>query len=287
MLTSVRTKWFAGGGALLLVLAISGAALGADLAGDISPSAADDGTTSLVVDATVAFVDVDGDGIDDACESAVVADPVAAAAAEAAADLDGDGTISVSEAAQSGRVGGKNCNRGGYVSGVARAQCDGTDAPAPAAAPTPTPEPTDASAETVTLVTTDQVDENDQGEQGDEQDQETGDESSDPCTTDPAAATTDATVPCVPVAAPTFDPTIFTGPGAFGAYVSTVAKSDAIGGKNCNHGGAVSEAVKAAKGAATAAREAAKAERQAQRAAAKAARGAAHANHGKGKGGGH
>ena len=48
-----------------------------------------------------------------------MADPVAAAAALAAADLDHDGTISVSEAARSGWTGGKNCNHGGYVSGVA------------------------------------------------------------------------------------------------------------------------------------------------------------------------
>ena len=41
------------------------------------------------------------------------------AAALAAADLNGDGTISVSEAAQSGWTGGTNCNHGGYVSGVA------------------------------------------------------------------------------------------------------------------------------------------------------------------------
>ena len=37
-----------------------------------------------------------------------------------AADLDHDGAISVSEAAQSDWVGGKNCNHGGYVSSVAQ-----------------------------------------------------------------------------------------------------------------------------------------------------------------------
>ena len=38
-----------------------------------------------------------------------------------AADLNGDGTISVTEAAQSGWTGGVNCNHGGYVSQVAQA----------------------------------------------------------------------------------------------------------------------------------------------------------------------
>ena len=40
-----------------------------------------------------------------------------------------------------------------------------------------------------------------------------------------------------------------TAPNAHGKAVSEVAKSDAIGGKNCNHGGAVSEAAKKDHGA--------------------------------------
>ena len=64
-----------------------------------------------------AYVDVNGNGIDDSCETGeIVADPDAAAAEGEAVDLDGDGTISVSEAAQSDRIGGKNCNHGGAVS---------------------------------------------------------------------------------------------------------------------------------------------------------------------------
>ncbi|MDH5244679.1 MAG: hypothetical protein OEX05_12155, partial [Chloroflexota bacterium] len=80
------------------------------------------------------------------------------------------------------------------------------------------------------------------------------------------------TTECVETPAPVFDPEIFNGPGAFGAYVSTVAQSAAVGGKNCNHGGAVSDAVKEAKAAAKAERDAAKAAAKADREAQKAQR---------------
>ena len=78
---------------------------------------------------------------------------------------------------------------------------------------------------------------------------------------------------------------IVTTPNAHGTWISQVAQSDAIGGKNCNHGGAVSEANKAArearevaKEAKAAERDAAKAERAAKRAAARAERSAAKAD---------
>ena len=48
--------------------------------------------------------------------------------ANQAADLDGDGTISTSEAAQTDWVGGTNCNHGGYVSTVAQGTEDDSDA---------------------------------------------------------------------------------------------------------------------------------------------------------------
>ena len=92
--------------------------------------------------------------------------------------------------------------------------------------------------------------------------------------TDAAAPTT----ACVPVAPPEPDPALDAQKNGHGKWVSTVAQSLATGGKNCNHGGAVSEAAKKDHAAAAAAREAARAERAAARAAAKAAK-----QHGHGK----
>ena len=112
MVNRLRTGWLAGSGALVLVLAFSGAAMGAP----------------LVTDTTATFEDVDGDGVDDDCQEAALENTEAATAAFEAADLNGDGTISVTEAAQSGWTGGTNCNHGGYVSQVAQADdeaCDG------------------------------------------------------------------------------------------------------------------------------------------------------------------
>jgi hypothetical protein len=166
----------------------------------------------VVADTTLTFEDLDGNGVDDDCQDAVVPDAEAAAAALLATDLDGDGKVSVSEAAQSGWTGGKNCNHGGYVRGVAK----------PAETPAEEPIETDAPTE---------------------------------CATEE----TPTVVPAVeqePV-----DPA----PNAHGKAVSEVAKSDAVGGKNCNHGGAVSEAAKKDHDAAKAERDAAKIERAAQR----------------------
>jgi len=210
-----------------------------------------------------AYVDVNGNGIDDTCETGdIVADPDAAAAEDAAVDLDGDGTISVSEAAQSGRIGGANCNHGGYVSWVAQGSCSD-------ATPTPTP----AQPAFVT------------GDAPEDATDETNTESSscDQTAVEPTETPTDATeqaadTTCVEVPPPDRDPALDEQKNGHGKWVSMVAQSDAIGGKNCNHGGAVSEAAKKDHEAAAAAREAAKAERKAARDAAKLAR-----EHGKGK----
>ena len=210
-----------------------------------------------------AYVDVNGNGIDDTCETGdIVADPDAAAAEDAAVDLDGDGTISVSEAAQSGRIGGANCNHGGYVSWVAQGSC--ADA---------TPTPTPAQPAFVT------------GDAPEDATDETNTESSscDQTAVEPTETPTDATeqaadTTCVEVPPPDRDPALDEQKNGHGKWVSMVAQSDAIGGKNCNHGGAVSEAAKKDHEAAAAAREAAKAERKAARDAAKLAR-----EHGKGK----
>lgn len=251
MFTRLRTGTIAGTGALVLVMALSGIAMGAPLASD-DP-------------AGPAIVDINGDGIDDTCQVEVVEDVEAAAAAFVAADADGDGSISVTEAAQSGWVGGANCNHGGYVSAVAQADdaCTTDDEgseeePVVEETEGTTEEPADCEAE----------------------DEVVTDESE----------TVDET--CEPVAAPEpetpLDPTA---PNSHGAWVMWVAQSDAVGGRNCNHGGAVSEAAKKDQEAAAEAREARKAERSAERQlraqereAAKAARSA---NTGKGKGKGH
>ena len=150
---------------------------------------------SGATDTTKTFEDVDGNGNDDDCQDpAAVADPVAAAAALAAADLDHDGTISVSEAAQSGWTGGKNCNHGGYVSGIAH-------------------------------------------DSGDPADTSTGRRQGQPARGLPRGGRATPRRP-----ATRHRPTrrlLRTGKA-----VSEVAQSDAVGGKNCNHGGAVSAAAK-------------------------------------------
>ena len=226
MLDRLRAGGLAGGAALILVLALSGGAMGAEL------------VTDEVVDTTATFEDLDGDGVDDDCaEAEVVENAEAAAAAITAADLDGDGAISVTEAAQSGWTGGVNCNHGGYVSQVATADEDAEDEEA---------EDEEAPAE------------------------------------DTACEEVEAPEPETPLDTEAAN--------AHGMWVSWVAGSDAVGGKNCNHGGAVSdaakkdhEAAKAERDAAKAERDAAKAERAAERDAAKAEREAARAE-GKGKG---
>ena len=106
-----RSKWLAGSGALLLTLSLSG------MVAAVEPVVTDPVVT---VDTTATFEDLNGDGIDDDCTVAVeVLDQVAVDAEVATVDTHADGVISTSEAAQSPRTGGKNCNHGGYVSWIA------------------------------------------------------------------------------------------------------------------------------------------------------------------------
>ena len=110
-MTKRRSTWLGTIGALFLVLSLSGVAAGAT-----PPDAVPD----EVVDTTATFEDIDGNGIDDDCQDVdAVADEDAAAAADLAVDANADGTISTTEAAHSDRIGGKNCNHGGYVSWIA------------------------------------------------------------------------------------------------------------------------------------------------------------------------
>ncbi len=97
------------------------------------------------------------------------------------------------------------------------------------------------------------------------------DDATDETTEDAAPAAEEEA--CEEVAAPEpetpLDPTA---PNSHGAWVSWVAGSEAVGGKNCNHGGAVSVASKKDHEAAKAERDARKAERDAKKAEQKAAR---------------
>jgi hypothetical protein len=240
MATRLRSTWLAGGSALLLVLAISGIAAGATLVADSTQSTVDQAEPlEFDTDSTLTFEDVDGDGIDDDCDDAVAANAEAAAAAMTAVDENGDGTVSVSEAAHSGWVAGPNCTHGGYVSMIARTSgdaCDETDTPEDT---TPDEGATEAMAEADEAETP-------------------GDGSTDGACADEAEEAADETAPeravCeaapVEVPAPAEETPVDTAPNAHGKAVSDVAHDkDAVGGKNCNHGGAVSAASKKDHGA--------------------------------------
>jgi hypothetical protein len=254
MLKRPWTGGLAGGGALVLVFALSGMVAAATVLTALTAPAPE--TAPITADTTATFEDLDGNGVDDDCQDGTVeANPEAEASAAAAVDADGDGTVSVTEAAHSDRTGGKNCNHGGYVSSVA----NGDDAE-------PAEETEEAEDAPAVCETTEPLDE-------------------------PATGTVDDTEVNADEAVVVDEPAA----NAHGKSVSEVAKSDAVGGKNCNHGGAVSEAAhdkadkEADKEAAKAARDEAKAARAETRAAAKAARDAARAerkaNRGKGHGG--
>jgi hypothetical protein len=77
MVARIRSIWLAGGGALALTIALSGVVAGATLlTAFVAPA-----PTAPTAD-TAAFVDLDGNGVDDACQAdAVVPDPSAAASA--------------------------------------------------------------------------------------------------------------------------------------------------------------------------------------------------------------
>jgi hypothetical protein len=289
----MKSAWLAGGGAVLLVLALSGVVAaasmlvaGARMADPTQPVAA--------VDTTNTFEDLDGNGVDDDCQTGVVANADAAAAALLAADLNGDGTLSVSEAAHTGWTGGKHCNHGGYVSQVAHAlgqDCVTTPPtvvtqPATVTTLTVATEPTDATD-------ADEANETDEAKDADEatETNETADaadeakdaadeatESSDCTPVAPAATTAALPVVCVAAPAPAAGtvPTGTTAPApvvasnAHGKLVSAAAHDKTlVGGKNCNHGGAVSEIAKQDHAAKKAAHDAAKAAREAARAAKK------------------
>jgi hypothetical protein len=139
-----RSTWLGGTGAMLLVLSLSGvvaAATAFTAASGPAPAA----EPLPVVDTTATFVDIDGNGIDDTCqtEPAVAADQTVLDAEIATVDLNADGVISTTEAAHSPRIGGANCNHGGYVSWIAQHKHDCVVAPTD-----PTVQPVDATVTT-------------------------------------------------------------------------------------------------------------------------------------------
>jgi hypothetical protein len=227
MVKRLRTTSFAGFGAILLVLIVSGMVAAASVLTAIAAPEPDP-VGPAAVDTTQTFEDANGNGVDDDCETGVVGNEAAAAAADSAVDQNADGTISVSEAAQSDRISGVNCNHGGYVTQVAHPTEDATDA-----ADTP-----DAEA--------------------------------------PPTEDTPPTCDAAPTGGDTTPTDTTDTPKNHGAVVSAVAGSTAVGGKNCNHGGAVSEASHKDNEARKAARDEAKAARDAARAAKHAAKGHGH-----------
>ena len=237
MVTRLRTTWLASGAALVMILAISGIAAGATVVGDSAPVVDSVEPLEGDTDTTLTFEDLDGNGIDDDCQDAeAVQDDAAVLAALTAADLNGDGILSVSEAAQTDWTGGPNCNHGGYVSGVAR----GSDCDEDAADETPdegAPEGTEAGFDE------DGADESEVSEAVESE--TTCDEDAEEA--DDAAPTTCEAAPEEPAdeEGPVEETPEDTAPNAHGKAVSAVAQDKtAIGGKNCNHGGAVSEAAK-------------------------------------------
>lgn len=241
MLHNVRSKWLAGGGAVLLALSMTGLAAAATLVDDTTP-------TTLAT-----FEDLNGNGIDDDCETAVTANPDAVTLAMAAVDTNADGVISTTEAAHSDWVGGLNCNHGGYVSMIAQSsgdECDQAEAPeAPEA-------------------TTDE----DASDEGDHAANETSTGeptvAADCSQVTPDTETADGTNAAKDAARAACEAALAAGTPIVLAPMTHVelAQSDVVGGKNCNHGGAVSDANKAAK-----------AERDAAKLAAREARNAAKA----------
>jgi hypothetical protein len=244
MLHNVRSKWLAGGGAVLLALSMTGLASAATLVDDTTP-------TTLAT-----FEDLNGNGIDDDCETAVTANADAVTLAMAAVDTNADGVISTTEAAQSGWVGGVNCNHGGYVSMIAKSsgdECDTADAPEAPEATTdedgsdgssPEEDADHAANETSTGEPTVAADCSQ-----DAPDTETTDAAKDAA----RAACEAALAAGTPIVLPEM------------THVE-LAQSDLVGGKNCNHGGAVSDANKAAKAERDAARLAAREARDAAKA---------------------
>jgi hypothetical protein len=259
MVKRLRTTSFAGFGAILLALIVSGMVAAASLLTAIAaPSRTRSGRPGRH-DADVRGRQRQRDRR--RLRDGRVADEAARRPPTRPRDLNGDGTVSVSEAAQSDRVGGTNCNHGGYVSQVAHERA------------------TDATTGTTTPRDVDRGATNPIGESEDA-------ERRSRCPRRDADTRTrgraDQDAPTCDTGAhwrrhrPRPTPRLPTRRRTTARSFSAVAGSDAVGGKNCNHGGAVSEASHKDNEARKAARDAAKAARDAARAAKHAAKGHGH-----------
>jgi hypothetical protein len=259
MSTRLRRSGLASAGALSLVLAASGIAAASHFTLATRPAADPQDPVvdpAPIVDTTATWEDVDGNGIDDDCQATPAeANTDAAAAADKAADLNGDGVLSQSEAAQSGRIGGKNCNHGGYVSAMAHAKHDCTTPPATEPTDGDTTEPTTPTI-TLTLAGDDE-----QGEDADEQGEDAQDQGDDAEDGDEAKDESGDAPAC-------------------DADTKVADHEAAKEARTAAHDAAKAER-DAKKAEAKAARDAAKAERKAAHANAKAAGHAKHANKGK------
>jgi hypothetical protein len=79
MYSRIRSIWLAGGGAVALAIVLSGAVAAATVVTALVAPTSD--PTVAVVDTSATFEDLDGNGIDDDCQTEVVANPEAAASA--------------------------------------------------------------------------------------------------------------------------------------------------------------------------------------------------------------
>ena len=239
---------------MLLAFSMTGLAAAATLVDDTTPST------------LATFEDLNGNGIDDDCETAVTANPDAVTLAMAAVDTNADGVISTTEAAHSGWVGGKNCNHGGYVSMIA--QSSGDDC-----VEATTPEAPEATTDESTEDSNEQGDANEGSPEDFDHaaiETSTGEPTvaADCSVEAPDAETADGTDAAKDAARAACEAALAAGTPIVLAPMTHVelAQSDVVGGKNCNHGGAVSDANKAAKAERDAARLAAREARAAARA---------------------
>ena len=237
-MTNRRSTWLGVSGALLLVLSMSG------VAAAVTPP---DAVPDEVVDTTATFEDIDGNGIDDDCQDVdAVVDEDAAAAELLTVDVDGNGIISTTEAAHSPRIGGKNCNHGGYVSWIAHQEVTCAVEPTEPVAEVPTDEGA------IELVVAEDE------EPGQDTDEDVVEPEDDACADTDAIKTEKAAAAALRAAL---------------KAERTLARETAKAERTAAH--------EAAKAERAAARDAAKAERAAARAAAKAERAAAKAAKGK------